>query len=195
MSILNNVLNNVQEYVVNLTGVRLLPDRLLHPRGTNVETLPIPGYCQTQTYTCGFVAGLMILRYFRPDYPAERLYGIVRPDPRWGTSRRRLKMALEVSGLRVSQRRNLDFKGICAAIDHRKPIAVVVDVDEQTSHWVVVYGYGRKPNRVYVAANGLPLLSRKEYPWGSFKQYLWSEPGIGLVCSGPKDAPDQARPK
>jgi len=46
-----------------------------------------------------------------------------------------------------------------------------------------------------LAANGLPLLSRKEYRWGSFKQYLWSEPGIGLVCSGPKYAPELARRK
>ena len=181
-------IHKVLDLVANTTKIRVLPDRLLHPKGPNVETLKVPGYYQSQGYTCGFVAGLMILHYFRPDFKAERLYERIRPHKARGVSRRRLMDCLRSHGLRVTWRTDLDFSGIADAIDHGKPIAVVVrtrniDVD----HWVVIYGYGRKPNKVYLAANGLPFLSRKEYPYNMFKAHFWETPGFGLVCAGAKE--------
>jgi hypothetical protein len=176
-------MKRLQNWVADATGIRVLPDGLLHPRDPNVETLKLKGYCQTQGHTCGFVAALMILRFFQPAFKAETLFQSIRPDKRWGVSRRRLMEKLRLYMVRVNCRRDLEFDGIVKAIDEGRPVAVMVHVDEDTKHWVVVYGYGRKPQRVYVAGSGIPLLSRKEYPWGMFKRYLWADPGFGLVCS------------
>jgi hypothetical protein len=172
-------------WLADATKIRVLPDRLPHPKDSNVETLKLPGYVQSQSYTCGFVAGLMILHYFRPDFPAEKFYERIRPHERKGVSRRRLMDCLRWHELRVIWRTDLDFSGIVDAIDEGRPIAVVVRArDRDADHWVVIYGYGRKPNRAFVAANGIPLLSRKQYPWGFFKQHYWEMPGFGLVCAG-----------
>ena len=174
-------------WLAEVTGIRVLPDRLPHPTGPNVETLELPGYYQSQPHTCGFVAGLMILHYFRPAVPAERFYECIRPHMRWGVSRRRLMECLRLCKLRVTWRTGLDFNGVVDAIDADRPIAVVVNTSDQyTKHWVVIYGYGKRPKRLFVAANGLPFLSRKEYPWWFFRQYYWANPGFGLVCAGPK---------
>ena len=174
-------------WLADATKIRVLPDRLPHPKGSNVETLKIPGYYQSQGHTCGFVAGLMILHFFRPGYPAEKFYERIRAHERWGTSRRRLMDCLRLCGLRVTWRTDLDFNGIVDAIDTGRPIAVVVHTgNADVKHWVVLYGYGRKPNRIFVAASGVPFLSRKEYPWGFFRQHYWATPGSGLVCAGPK---------
>jgi len=181
------LINHVVNWMADATGMRVLPDRLPHPKDINIETLKLPGYFQSQGHTCGFVAGLMILHYFRPDVPAEKFYERIRPHYRWGVSRRRLMDCLRVHGLRVNWQTDLDFSGIVAAIDECRPIALVVRTrDEDADHWVVIYGYGKRPNRVFVAANGLPLLSRKEYPWGFFKQRYLQKAGFGLVCAGPK---------
>jgi len=174
--------------LADVTGIRVLPDRLLHPREPNVQTLKVPGYVQSQPHTCGFVAALMILHYFRPDYPTERLYERIRPDGKWGVSRRKLADTLRGCKVRVTERRDLAFRDIMEAIDQDRPIALMVHTNTPgTMHWVVVYGYGRYPNRLYVAANGLPLLSRKQYPYGMFRAHFWAQRGFGLVCAGPKD--------
>ncbi len=76
-----SILSKVQDFIADRTGLRLLPDRLRHPRDPSVETLKVPGYYQAQQYTCGFVAGMMVLRYFDPDYPVERFYQRTTHEP------------------------------------------------------------------------------------------------------------------
>ena len=174
-------------WLADRTGIRVLPDRLPHPKGSNVETLSIPGYYQTQGHTCGYVAGLMVLHFFRPDVPAEKFYERVRPHVRWGVSRQRLMDALCLYGVRVKWKRDLDFNGIVDAIDDGRPIAVVVRTrNADVNHWVVVYGYGKKPNRVFVAGE-LPFQGQSVYPYSMFRTHYWENPGFGLVCAGPKD--------
>jgi hypothetical protein len=64
-----------------------------------------------------------------------------------------------------------------------QPLALIVNTScPDYSHWVVAYGYGRRPSRVYVAGNGLPLLARKVYCWREFRAHHWRTPGQGLVC-------------
>jgi len=179
------LINQTVNWVADQTGIRVIGDSLPHPREPSVQTLRIPGYVQLQPHTCGYVAGLMILHYFRPDYPAERFYQLIRPHQRWGVSRSRLVDTLRLCGLHSTWHRDLDFGKITKAIDQNRPIAMVVRT-QTAKHWVVVYGYGRKPNRLFVAANGLPLLSRKLYPYSFFRTHYWAEPGSGLVCAGPK---------
>jgi len=117
----------------------------------------------------------MILRYFRPDFKAERLYEHIRPHKQYGVSRSRLRDTLLTCGIRVCWRNDLNFQGLVDAIDDGKPIALVVHKDLDVLHWVVCYGYGRSPNQLY--------LTNGTYPYNLFKAHLWDNPGFGLVCS------------
>ena len=173
-------------WLADQTGIRVLPGRLLHPPDRNVTTLKLPGYYQSQGHTCGFVAGLMILHYFRPGFPVERFYERIRPHTDRGVSPQRLIDSLRFYGVRVGRRTDLDFGGIVAAIDAGRPIAVVVRTRNiDVHHWIVIYGYGRKPNRVFVAGESL-FGSQRVYSFGVFKTHFWEPQGFGLVCWGPK---------
>ena len=181
---MNETMTALLDIAAAITGVRAVPDILHHPSDPSVETLKIPGRFQTQAYTCGFVAGLMILRHFRPSASAARFYADVAPDPATGTSNRRLMLALRKHGIAVTCKIDLDFEGVAAAVAKGSPMAVLVRTGVRRQfHWVVVYGVGRMPRRVYVAANGLPLLSQKEYSWREFRVSLWAPAGFALVCS------------
>jgi Papain-like cysteine protease AvrRpt2 len=181
---MRNMLKGVWNTATEALGIRVLPDRLIHPRHPNVATIRIPGYCQVQTWTCGPVAALMVVHHFRPSVQAKRVFCLAAADPHRGTSVARLVRTLRGCGIQVGQRTNLGFQDIVRAVDRGRPIMTVVRTNKPgISHWVVCYGYGKRPNRVYVAANGLPLMSQREYPWGIFRQHHWTDAGFGLVCS------------
>ena len=181
---MSEIVDKVRDWLVGMTGVRKVPDILSHPGGPGVVTLKLPAYCQTQSHTCGFTAGLMILHYFRPKARADRFYACVSPDPVTGASNRRLIRALRMHGISVTPRTGLDFEGIASAIDSGKPMAVTVRTRRKdTHHWTVVYGYGRDPKRIYLAGTGFPVLCEKEYAWQRFRMRLWVPAGFGLVCN------------
>jgi len=52
---------------------------------------------------------------------------------------------------------------------------------EDTDHWVVIYGYGRRPNLVFVAGQGIHFIARQRKAWQDFRRQ-WSPPGEGIVC-------------
>ena len=183
---MNPIIAKALNWLADQTGIRVLPGRLLHPPDRNVSTLKVPGYHQSQGHTCGFVAGLMILHYFRPGFPIERFYERIRPHTDRGVSPQRLIDSLRLYGVRVSLRTDLDFDGIMHAVDADRPITVVVRTRKvEVSHWIVIYGYGRKPNRVFVAGE-LPFQTQQVYPYGMFRAHFWAPSGFGLVCAGPK---------
>ena len=170
-------------WAAEATGIRSVPDPLKHPGGAYTETLKLRGRYQTQPHTCGAVAGLVILDYLRPGCDAETFFRCANPTPEKGTSVSKLVKALRKHGVSVSHRTGMTFADFAAEIGKLHPVAVVVNTDDpDASHWVVVYGYGRRPNRVFIAGNGLPLISRKEYPWSEFRRYHWAYAGEGLVC-------------
>ena len=72
------------------TGIALVGDSLTHARDEDETTLDVPGYRQTHTYTCGFVAGLMVLHTFKPGSSIDRFFKRVDPDEEMGTSTTRL---------------------------------------------------------------------------------------------------------
>ena len=153
--------------------------------GPDEVTLDLPGYCQLDSYGCGAIAGVMALKHFKPRASFTTFYARVSPHPENGTATYRLIRALSQSGLRVSERHDLSFADLCAAIDAGTPVIVVVhNSGEEDSHWLVVYGYGRKPNRVFLATNGFPMVTNVVL-LRRFAQ-LWSPPGNGLVCAKAK---------
>jgi hypothetical protein len=168
----------------NRTGIVVVRDRLSHPGTDDVVTLDIAAYRQVESYTCGFVAGLMVLHTFRPSASIDRFYREVRPCSRYGASTRKVADALRKSGVGVSVRHDLDFAGIRGQIDAGFPIIACVHTDDPAvEHWVVIYGYGLRPNRVFIAANGLPYFARRKYSYAEYSR-LSSPSRFGLVCWG-----------
>jgi hypothetical protein len=170
------------------TGIRVLNLPLSHPRAREVTTLMVPGYKQTQTYTCGFVAGLMVLHALYPKSSSLAFYRRVNPDPEMGTTIKKLLEALKLSGIGASVRRGMQFRDIQRHIDAGFPIITLVKTGEKdTTHWVVIYGYGnesgKNPPRVFVA--GRQLFHQPAISWPRFCE-LQSPFGFGLVCWGRK---------
>ncbi|HYF35367.1 MAG TPA: C39 family peptidase [Prosthecobacter sp.] len=171
------------------TRERLLPEPLPHPVCGRANTLDLPGYRQMDAYSCGFVAGAMVLRCFHPRRSLRRFFDLCQPHYDTGISTTALIAALRASGVGVSTRRDLTFARIVKALDAGYPIITVVHTPvPNVDHWVVVYGYGRSPNRLFVAGDGLRIIgargSRKEVDWETFQQTVWAYRRLGLVCWG-----------
>ena len=159
-----------------------LKDPLVHPKEDGVVTLDVPGYRQVQTYTCGYVAGMMVLHYFRPRASADRFWNKCRPDPEDGMGQRKLVRALRSSGVKVGERRHFGFDELHRAIAAGKPVITTVTLPT-TDHWVVIYGVGVSPRRVFIAGNGFPYLNRnKVMTWAQFARHRGGVDG-GLICS------------
>lgn len=178
-----NLLTRTLDALMDRTGSAFVGDRLPRRRSDDDTVLEnVPGYRQTQSYTCGFVAGLMVLHAFKPRASVDAFWKRMNPTEDMGVCNTRLIAALRASGIRVSVRRDLTFAAFDDAVAQRCPVITLVRTREaDTLHWVVVYGVGRRPNRIYVAGNGLPYLSRKVFPWLEFRRELAGE-AIGSVC-------------
>lgn len=168
-----------------LTGIVVFPDWLPGPNGDDATVLAVPGYAQVQDYTCGFVAGLMVLHTYNPRADVDLFYKRVDPHEQWGSSTVKVANALRKSGIGVGKRKSLTFKTVAATIEAGYPIITSVLTDDpEVNHWVVIYGVGHKPKRIFLAANGSPFLSKKIYEWRTFKNKYWYPNGFGLVCWG-----------
>ena len=124
----------------------------------------------------------MVVRYFHPQMEFGTVYEAVAPVPDIGAGSGQVARALRSCGLRVTARRNLHFGDLCQAIDAGYPVIVVIrnpGADDQ--HWVVVYGYRRIPDQIYLANNGLPFFTSNRVAKGDFGR-LWDPKGNGLIC-------------
>ena len=87
----------------------------------------------------------------------------------------------------------MSFADLCAAIDAGSPVIVAIqNPGADAGHWVTVYGYGLKPDRVFLATNGFPFVATNEFPLHQFAR-LWSPHGNGLLCAAPKRPARPAR--
>jgi hypothetical protein len=166
-----------------------MPDPLRHPRDLGARTLDLPGYKQMDAYSCGFVAGAMVLRCFHPRRSLRRFFDLCQPHYDTGISTTALITALRSSGIGVSYRKDLTFNKFARALDAGYPVITVVHTPmPNVDHWVVVYGYGRRPNRLFIAGDGLRVIdacgSRKEVAWDAFVKQVWAYRGHGMICWG-----------
>jgi len=147
-----------------------------HAEGT---ALPLSGYRQARSYTCGFATTLMVIRYFGADIPARELLRRLGTG-RDGTRQNAIMRELRAAGLRANTRYDVDFARVCREIDRNKLIVGYLHDEE---HWLVIYGYARDPERVYVAdpRPGEPC----EQPWHSYQARL---NGFGIICSHPQES-------
>lgn len=137
-------------------------------------TLPVPGYRQARNYCCGFAATLMVLRHFERGLCGQELFEAL-GTARDGTGQGAIVRVLRSQGLRANLRYDMNFERIATSLQSGKVLIGYLDDEE---HWLVIYGYGRSPERVYVA----------DPEPGKTCEQLWETYGLRLggfamVCS------------
>lgn len=149
------------------------------PADQRATTLPVPGFRQTRSYNCGFTTALMVVRYYGVDLSALELFRRLQTG-RDGTRQSALIRELRAAGLRANARYDVNFARICQAIDRNK---LVIGYLEDLEHWLLIYGYGLAPARVFVAdpRPDAPC----EQPWQPYAERLG---GFGIICSHPQDS-------
>ena len=172
----------IGDQITDCTGLAAVRVPLERASGPRSKMLGIPGYAQTNSYCCGAVAAVMVARYFHPKMEFGTVYETVASVPEIGAGSGQVARALRSCGLRVTARRNLHFGDVCQAIDAGYPVIVVIrNPGADDRHWVVVYGYSRTPDHLYIANNGLPFFTSNRVAKGDFEQ-LWDPRGNGLIC-------------
>jgi hypothetical protein len=170
------------DVVSDLTGYAAVRVPLQTASRPGEVTLGLTGYRQIDSYSCGAVASAMVVKFLRPSVSFERIHAAVDPCQEIGAGTLRVMRALRSLGIGVKRRTKLTFDDICTAIDAGSPVLVCVTTsDPYTNHWVVIYGYGRRPKLLFVAGQGLHFIARQRVKWQDFRS-KWSPPGEGLVC-------------
>jgi hypothetical protein len=170
------------DQLTSLTGFAAIRIPLERASRRREVTLDLPGYMQINSYACGATTAAMIVRYFRPRLSFGRVYRAVDPQPDLGAGTTKVIRALRSCGLRVSQRQRLKFAGLRKAIDLGRPVMVCIqNPGAECDHWVVVYGYSIRPDRVFIATNDLPWSSSNRMGWKAFER-IWKPRGHGLIC-------------
>ena len=139
------------------------------------KTLEVSGFRQVRSYTCGYAATALVLDFFGEYVPAAQLFRRLGTG-RDGTRQNAIVREIRAQGIAASVRYDVGFERICNEIDRDK---LVVSYLADAEHWVVLYGYSRQPDRVYVA-DSRPEESC-EHPWKLYGPRLNQ---FGIVCSG-----------
>lgn len=170
--------------VPELLGIKKIPDLLPHGRHERSRKIPLKGYFQTDGYSCGAIAGWSVLKFLKPGSSFKKFYEDCDPSETWGVSTTRLSAALRKHSVRVSTRPKMDFDAIKTSIEGGSPVLVSIDVGcEEHLHWVVIYGIGWNPRRIFISGHSIPGFSKRVIPWRQFKRSIWIPSGLGLVCS------------
>ncbi len=137
-------------------------------------TLPVPGYRQARNYCCGFAATLMVLRHFERDLAGEALFDSL-GTAQDGTGQAAIVRVLRTQGVRANLRYDMDFDRIVANLYSGK---VLIGYLADEEHWIVMYGFGRNPERIFVADPEPEKVC--EQTWESYGARLG---GFAIVCS------------
>ncbi|MCP4444325.1 MAG: hypothetical protein GY811_03140 [Myxococcales bacterium] len=139
-----------------------------------VVTLPVPGYRQARNYCCGFAATLMVLRHYERPLCGEALFRAL-GTARDGTGQSAIVHLLRSEGVSANLRYDMSFDRIASSICSGK---VLIGYLEDEEHWLVLYGFGRAPKRIYVADPEPGKLCEQE--WDSYGPRLGA---FAIVCS------------
>jgi len=170
--------------------IAFVDDSLLYanPDDRDEETLDLPGYKQTQSYTCGWVAGLMALHCYDARRSPSKLWDHVSPHPKLGTSTAKLVKGLRCCGVDAKTTTRLTWEKVRVCISSGEPILLSVKTDQRdTLHWVALYGVNHRTRHVFVAGNGIPYLNyvfrSQKITWANFYK-LWEPKGEAIICKG-----------
>lgn len=139
-----------------------------------VVARPIRAYYQVRQYTCGFASALTVLHALQRRVEPRELYRALRTDYT-GTRQTAIVDALRGRGVSANLRYDLDFARLARALDAGR---LVIGYHHPMEHWVVLYGYGRDPARLFVA-DPLPSMG-SEQMWDKYGPKLNH---FGIVCS------------
>lgn len=139
-----------------------------------VVTLPVPGYRQARNYSCGFAATLMVLRHYDRTLCGAELFSAL-GTARDGTGQSAIVRVLRSEGVRANLRYDMTFDRMASWISAGK---VLIGYLEDEEHWLVIYGFGRSPERVFVADPEPEKLCEQE--WDSYGHRLGN---FAIVCS------------
>ena len=176
--------NWMQDNLARKLGLRVIPDLLPERTRGNEFKLPVRGYSQLDSYSCGVAAGWSVLRYFKPGAIFREFDEACAPSPRTGTSTRKLAAALRRHDLRVFPLRDLDFEAITAFLESGFPLLTTIrdpEWEKNTHHWVVIYGFGWRPRRMHFVGRAIPGFTKRGLSWRKFKS-LWTGRDDSLVC-------------
>jgi len=182
-----------------LAPYHLAVEKLPHPKDGTCDTLDMNGFGQTNDYSCGYAAIAMVIDAFTAlpkdkrgmyeDIDAmtaklEEAWHTLKPDEEFGSSTTSIIRTIRKLGMGVSAKDDLTFKSICQYISDGYPIITTVRTSiPDTDHWVVLYGVGEKPNRVYMAGTYFLSGATHRNLWPHFRRN-WSPNGFGLLCWG-----------
>ena len=186
LQILKEQAGRFADVVSDLTGYAAVRVPLQSANRPGEVTLDFTGYRQVNSYACGAVAAAMVVRFLRPQASFERIHAAVDPCQEIGAGTMRVTRALRSLGIGVSRKTKLTFDDVCNAIEAGRSVLACVKTDDpETHHWVVIYGYGRRPKLLFVAGQGWPFVGRQRVTWQKFRRQ-WAPPGEGIVCWKPK---------
>jgi hypothetical protein len=120
--------------------------------------VPILGFKQWASYSCGYAATAMVLSHFRPEVNLETLYGELGTDTS-GTRQTAIVNTLRNYGLSVLIKRSAAYEDLVKAFDAGKLVIVYDSVNE---HWMTAYGYQK--NGLLLIADPAPCEEFK-YPF------------------------------
>ncbi len=138
------------------------------------RVLNIRGFYQVRPYTCGYASTLTVLRYYRRALTERELYGRLGTNSE-GTSQNAIVREIRREGLSANVRYDVDFDRLRRCIDDNR---LMVGYHHRLEHWVVVFGYARDPDRVFIA-DSYPGY-RREHTWSQYGEKM---AGFGIVCS------------
>lgn len=169
------------ESIPRSLGFILIPDLLPdHSKRRGESKLRLSGHCQTDSYSCGVAAGWSALKFLIPGSNLERFDFDCRPNTESGTSSERLMKALRKHGASVSTGK-LGFAMIAKNIRAGKPVLTAIHLRHDVWHWVAIYGFARKPQRVYLSGRLIPGFSSHWLPWSELRRR--NGPWLALVVS------------
>jgi hypothetical protein len=172
----------IGDRITDWTGYAAAKIPLQRAKEPRELTLDLPGYMQLNSYCCGAVTVAMVVRYFWPQTSFGRIYATVNPSPEYGAGITSVARALRTCRVYASRQRKLTFEQLCSAIHQNRPVLVAIhNPGAETDHWVVVYGYGRRPDRVFIACNGLPWFGSNRMARREFEG-IWKPRGNGIIC-------------
>jgi hypothetical protein len=164
-----------------LRAIPDLTDDSLHEiENENEKKLAVPGFSQTDWYSCGATAGWAVVKTFHPQSSFRDFYRDCNPLPLEGTTEGKLVKALRRHGIGISIRSDLTFATVRGAVESGFPVIAQIG---REYHWIVVYGIGWRPNRVFICNQPRMGFSRQELLWADFRQE-WNPRGRGLICWG-----------
>lgn len=163
-----------------LTGFNAIPEWREPAVKSNTDLLDVPGFVQTDTYSCGYLAGLAVVRAFQPNVDGRGFYQRVKPCVQNGTPTNRLVAALRKSGVVVGIRYRMSYRSLTKNVEAGFPIIVSTGSDV-ADHWAVVVGVSDK--HIYVMGHGNWLCSKGRFTRRQFEK-MWCPKGFAMICSG-----------